>query len=734
MRDNRQNILDNTNNGLAIFEYYIPQLKESGTAKNFKALFRDDGHSADANVFVPPKSSTWCYHDFVTGENLNPFDFVMKLRDCDFKEAIAIISKDMLMDIPVTSQKKVINTSAIENFNLVHGNDYSYWLDYVTESAIMEVMSKFKVQALDSFTFTKGNKQFRIAAKASDPLFGFQISDTCCKIYRPMPTGKQVKHLWLGKKPESYHDLYGMDLLPENTEFILIVEGLKDAIVANAHGIVAVGADNAATRLQAEDVELLQKKCQHLIVCYDIDLPGKTGAMKTASEHGLHNLILPETLISEGGKDLSDFFKLGHAVDEVFQLVQATIRAGIVKKIDQPQTEERRLSKFEKVEQLISETYDLRYNEVSSEIEFKLHNSDVTEHTPLNEDNVYRFLQHNNIEFSMSKLSSLLRSDYVSRFNPFKYYFEHLPEWLPKSDPDYIQTLCGYIPVQDSVRFEVQFRKTLVRTIACALTDTTINKQALILVHEEQNSGKTTFIRWLCPNFLSKYIAENISTDKDSLIALSDNLMINMDELATLSRAEINSLKSMFSKETIKVRRPYDKTASSAPRRASFFGSTNKAEFLTDETGSVRWLCFDLTGRINWDYKKDINIDDVWRQAYTLYKTGFKYELTADEIESNEKANQQYQVTTTEIELIQKHYTPGTKELHDAFYQATDFLTNLVEKYPAARLNTSSIGKALKLLGFERVCKRSDKYPVKGYFMQFAETSVQNGDYTTTPF
>jgi len=61
-----------------------------------------------------------------------------------------------------------------------------------------------------------------------------------------------------------------------------------------------------------------------------------------------------------------------------------------------------------------------------------------------------------------------------------------------------------------------------------------------------------------------------------------------------------------------------------------------------------------LTGKINWDYSKDINIDDVWRQAYSLYKSGFKYELTAEEIRENELANRQYQVTTVEMEWIQK--------------------------------------------------------------------------------
>ncbi|KEO71743.1 VapE domain-containing protein [Anditalea andensis] len=67
----------------------------------------------------------------------------------------------------------------------------------------------------------------------------------------------------------------------------------------------------------------------------------------------------------------------------------------------------------------------------------------------------------------------------------------------------------------------------------------------------------------------------------------------------------------MKSKSYIKVRHPYDKKPKMEPRRASIWGSTNKAEFLSDVTGSVRWLCFTVID-IDWSYKTVIDIDMVW--------------------------------------------------------------------------------------------------------------------------
>ena len=719
----KDEILQSTQQGLRVFQHYLPQWQPHGKKQNINAVFRDDGKNADASISYSRHKNYWYYHDFVTGEHLSPFDFVMKWHHCDFKTALEIIHHDILHQMPhqfiETKNTQPSERATTKQFTLKASDQYSYWLDFAPKQWMLEVLQKYGVSSLHSYQITENGKTYSIQATAESPIFAFAISDQCYKLYRPHAE-KKYKHSWLGQKPESYTNLFGLSQLPEYSETILIVEGLKDTIVANANGFIAVGTDNAATRITQSDLKQLKAKCKHLLLCYDMDQTGKEMSQRRSAEAGLKTLHLPDELVAKGGKDISDYFRLGFKAEALQGLIEEVIRQPNEHFTEEPtRIEQARLSKFAKVEQYINGIYDIRYNEVSNELEYRKRELDDGSFQTLNENNIFRFLQHNSIEFSQSKLSALLRSDFVPRYDPFHEYFQHLTEWCEPTDPDYIERLCTYLKVKDTNRFSVQFKKMLVRTIACALTDHIVNKQAFILVHEEQNSGKSTFVRWLCPPVLKHYMAENISTDKDSLICLSDNFIINMDELATLTKTEINSLKSMFSKETIKIRRPYDKAPTSAPRRASFFGSTNKAEFLTDETGSVRWLCFELTERINWDYKKDLHIDDIWRQAYSLYNSGFKYELTPDEIRENEEANQQYQLTTPELELIQKELVPASKDDHEQFCQATDILYFIGQKYENIKLNLNNIGKALKLLGFERTTKRSDKYPVKGYFIKY---------------
>ncbi len=357
-------------------------------------------------------------------------------------------------------------------------------------------------------------------------------------------------------------------------------------------------------------------------------------------------------------------------------------------------------NKFHMAKDYLEENYEIRYNEVSAMFEYR--EKGAVEYQALNENSIFIKMQMDGLNLSLNNLVAFLKSDFVERYNPFLEYFESLPRWDQRTD--YILHLSNFVKVreEDRLRFDTHFKKWLVRAVKCAVVDSYFNKQAFILVHDQQNSGKSTFCRFLCPPVLKNYIAENLSVDKDSRILLTTNLIINLDELSTLSRVEINALKSLFSKDKINDRLPYDRRNSIIPRRASFIGSTNQTEFLNDESGSVRWLCF-VIEEIDWSYKEKVNIDSVYSQAWFLYKSHFTCDLTREEIAENEQYNRQFQVITSEKELIEKYLEPGTQDHHNHFMTATEILIHLAEKTDnRVRLNPVQIGKSLKLLGFER--------------------------------
>ncbi len=366
----------------------------------------------------------------------------------------------------------------------------------------------------------------------------------------------------------------------------------------------------------------------------------------------------------------------------------------------------------------LSSRYDFQLNEILNVVLASEKKKD--EYKVINSSDLFIEARAAGFRASVADINVFMTSSYIRRINPLKDYFSKFEVlYQEEYDGDCIERFSEYIRVQDQDRFAMQFKKWLVRSIACALEDDTFNKQALIFVQDKQNSGKTTLTHFLVPPDLAQYSAENISTDKDSLIALTENFLIIQDELSTFSRTEINAQKALMSKASVKVRHPYHRKSTKSPRRASILGSTNKAEFLTDETGSVRWLCF-YVQEIEWKYKQEVNINKVWSQAYQLYKSGFSYNMTSEEIRENEQFNSRFKSLTAEAELIQRFYSPGTKDDSHDFLTATEISEELmIETNSKIRITPREIGRAMVLLGFQQVQQRRDNssIPIRGYYI-----------------
>lgn len=369
---------------------------------------------------------------------------------------------------------------------------------------------------------------------------------------------------------------------------------------------------------------------------------------------------------------------------------------------------------YDKIHKYINSKYDVRYNEISHDIQIKIIENSANWHY-LNLNSLLIELAKADIEVSMGKLEIFIKSELIEKHNPIKSYFNSIKKW---DGEDYIKKLASYVPTYEDEEFLYHLKKWLVRAIKCALEPSYFNKQCLIIAHKGQSSGKSTWCRFLCPPELSDYLAEDIANDKDARIQLCRNFIINLDELAVLAKKEINALKAFFSKTFVNERLPYDRKNTVLPRVCSFIGSTNMSSFLSDETGSVRWLVFELKDKIDFAYSKEVDINNVWSQAYHLAYNdpNFNPELTLDDVNANEERNSKYRNLTTEEELIAKYYTKSNDIKH--FVTASDIMTVLGSLN--LRLNKVNVGRALSGFNFQRV-----KHPKRQVYGYLAKSSFE---------
>jgi len=394
-------------------------------------------------------------------------------------------------------------------------------------------------------------------------------------------------------------------------------------------------------------------------------------------------------------------------------------------------THKKKKNTYELVKGFLQSNYSFRFNDVLKETEYKKNDSKEVFSSIGERElaNIQTTLFESGYTGFKTVLDVLIKSTLLSKsFNPFVDYFESLPKWSP-TDTDHIGNLCSYVKTEENHEwFKRMFEKHLIRTVACGLRTLSFNKHCFVFLGK-QHDGKTSFFRFLAPEVLKPYYKENPPLDhKDSVIALSQNLLINLDELHDLSKTDANRVKSLFSQSDTKIRNHYGVRDTMQQRYASFFGTTNEREFLNDVTGNVRWLVFTIND-INHDhgnengYNKNVDIGGVWSQAYYYVLNGENGTLTNGEVKTVEKQNRSYQRTTPEMDLIEELFEPSDKDDIQAYpVNTTDILGCLTEYTKnTIRLNSFQVTKALSYFGYK---KQSVRLPYRNSpsYMFFVKT------------
>jgi len=381
-------------------------------------------------------------------------------------------------------------------------------------------------------------------------------------------------------------------------------------------------------------------------------------------------------------------------------------------------------TQIDRLELFLSTRYVFRHNIVSGKLEFQYFGK--KKWNVMNdfiENSMLRECLKGRIKTNLSSLRNLLYSDFCELFNPFEDYFFNLPTYDEKTD--YIAELANTIATTKQELWQQCFKKWLVAMVGCVLDDKVIN-HTVIVFSGKQGLGKTTWVEKLVPKQLKEYLFSGTinPNNKDTLVQLSECMLINLDELENLNRSEIGSLKEIITKTQIRMRKAYGHNNETMPRRASFAGSVNTAQFLNDSTGSRRFLCFELEGI---KYQHDVDINLAFSQALFLFKSGFRYWFDQEEIKSITENNEQYQLHSPEEELLLTWFEPCPKEEATLFLNASQIAAKIADR-TKLNLNDGTInklGKALKKHNFTRLMRQGKPvYAVKEF--TYEEVDAKN--------
>ena len=300
-------------------------------------------------------------------------------------------------------------------------------------------------------------------------------------------------------------------------------------------------------------------------------------------------------------------------------------------------------------------------------------------------------------------LQNVIESDYVPKYHPFRYYLEHLPPWTPEQG-DAIMGLSLTVNVRgdadEQILFYEYLRKWLVAMVASWADGKVVNNVMLVLIGE-QGSYKTTWLANLLPPQLRDYFYTKTNSglvSKDDLLTLAEYGLVCWEELDTMVPKELNKLKAAMTMPAINERAAYERYHENRPHLASFCGTGNNLQFLSDTTGTRRWLPFEVES-IESPLTQPFDHDAIFAQAYALYRQGFRYWFDRPEIERLQRHNEAFEVPKKEQELVDIYFRkPVDGELGE--FMPVSRALQIIGGNITRELSDRKIGRAFMDLGF----------------------------------
>ncbi len=278
-----------------------------------------------------------------------------------------------------------------------------------------------------------------------------------------------------------------------------------------------------------------------------------------------------------------------------------------------------------------------------------------------------------------------------------------LVDWLKTvtwdGTPRMDEWLIRAVGAEDTKLNKEMGRRWLVQCIARAFNPG-IKADCVLILVGPQGARKSTTFRLLASDEYFCDTPMDIGSS-NAYMQIHRAWIYEVAELDSIRRAHNSSTKAFLSAQEDTFRPPYGRKAITLKRHTVFCGTTNKAAFITDMTGSRRYWPVQI-GKIDTDWTTK-NRAQLWAEAVVAFKNGEKWYLENEAEQQLEEQSSDFRQYDPWHEVIEDfmRVNRGTLSTSEIMTQALS-----LEKYQMTRNNEMRVGDIMRQLGFERSRRR----------------------------
>ena len=303
-----------------------------------------------------------------------------------------------------------------------------------------------------------------------------------------------------------------------------------------------------------------------------------------------------------------------------------------------------------------------------------------------------------------TEITEWVESEEVPEYNPVQYFLGHLPVW---DGQNHIAQVFSRIPGLSSELLNyltIWFRSAVAHWLQM---DMLHGNECVPTLIGSQGCGKTTFVRRLLPVNLREYYLDhlNLANKFDKEMALTNNLLVNLDELDAIRPSQQASLKQTISVSKVNGRPIFGRAQEDRPRFASFVATTNNRHPLKDATGSRRYICILIPDGQLIDNTGEIDYGQLYAQVvYELQELKAPYWFNNEEVARIQQLNQEFMDQKDLGEMFaacfrQPHEGEVVKKMN-----CNQMISIIQHEYPSLQNtvgNRVRLGKMLSAAGFK---------------------------------
>ena len=358
-------------------------------------------------------------------------------------------------------------------------------------------------------------------------------------------------------------------------------------------------------------------------------------------------------------------------------------------------------------EVFMSTSYEFRRNILADKYEVRQHQGPWRDLTDEAVNSIARQAKRELDESKSWRTSVVeyIHSEETQRFDPIAEYLNSLPVW---DGQDRVREL--FRRLSGISEEQISWCKTWLRSAVAhwlELDQLHANESVITLIGP-QGCGKSTFCAQLLPPAFRSYYLDhvNLGNKFDKEMALTSNLVVNIDELDQIKPGKQAELKQMLSKIKVNGRPIFGRVQHDRRRFASFVATTNNPRPLQDPTGSRRYLCIEIGQNALICNDLPIEYDQLYAQViYEVRAQGLPYWFSPDEVRRIEEHNLKFQhVSDIESMLSASFRRPMTDEVVKPIL-TREVVKVLSAKYPELKQTNGmnvKVGRLLKAMNFEQ--------------------------------